>query len=276
MVTRLEVQLREGDVASSQAAMREDRERRRRSQPLDRPTFGSTFTNPPGDHAGRLIEAAGLKGHRVGNATWSDVHANFIVNLGGATAADVLALIRLARARVRERFGIRLETEVRFMGEFLAGEVPGGSTEAGDEMNSKWKGRKVAVLYGGRSTEREVSLDSGKACGEALRSRGHDVVMVDVDLDVAGKLREAKAEVAFIALHGRWGEDGCIQGLLESMGIPYTGSGVLASSVGMDKVFSKVLFRDASACESSTTWSSRRPGPHRHRGETCPSASPAW
>ena len=110
-------------------------------------------------------------------------------------------------------------------------------------MTSKWKGKKVAVLYGGRSTEREVSLDSGKACGDALRSRGHEVVMVDVDLDVAGKLREANAEVAFIALHGRWGEDGCIQGLLESMGIPYTGSGVLASSVGMDKVFSKVLFR---------------------------------
>ncbi len=126
VVTRLEVQLREGDVASSEAAMREDRERRRRTQPLDRPTFGSTFTNPPGDHAGRLIEAVGLKGHRVGNATWSDVHANFIVNLGGATAAEVLALIRLARARVQDRFGIRLETEVRFMGEFLAGEVPEG------------------------------------------------------------------------------------------------------------------------------------------------------
>jgi D-alanine-D-alanine ligase len=69
------------------------------------------------------------------------------------------------------------------------------------------------------------------------------VVLVDVDLEVAAKLREARADVAFIALHGRWGEDGCIQGLLESMAIPYTGSGVLASSVGMDKVFSKVLFR---------------------------------
>ncbi len=110
-------------------------------------------------------------------------------------------------------------------------------------MTGKWQGKKVAVLYGGRSTEREVSLDSGKACADALRSRGHDVVLVDVDLEVAARLREVKAEVAFIALHGRWGEDGCIQGLLESMGIPYTGSGVLASSVGMDKVFSKVLFR---------------------------------
>ena len=119
VVTRLEVALRPGDVAASEAAMREDRERRRQTQPLDRPTFGSTFTNPPGDFAGRLIEAVGLKGHRSGNAVWSPVHANFVTNLGGATARDVLALLALARARVAERFGIRLEAEVRLMGEFL-------------------------------------------------------------------------------------------------------------------------------------------------------------
>ncbi len=118
VVTRVEVALRPGDVAASEAAMREDRERRRATQPLDRPTFGSTFTNPPGDHAGRLIEAAGLKGHRIGDAVWSPVHANFVTNLGGATARDVLALLALARARVAERFGVRLEAEVRLMGEF--------------------------------------------------------------------------------------------------------------------------------------------------------------
>ncbi len=120
VVTRLEVRLHPGDVEAGRAAMREDQEKRRRTQPLDRPTFGSTFTNPPGDYAGRLIEAVGLKGHRVGNATWSSVHANFIVNLGGASAADVLALIRLARERVLEEFGIALETEVRFLGEHVA------------------------------------------------------------------------------------------------------------------------------------------------------------
>jgi D-alanine-D-alanine ligase len=107
----------------------------------------------------------------------------------------------------------------------------------------KWAGKNVAVLYGGRSSEREVSLKTGAACAEALRGKGYRVTLVDVDLDVAARLREAGAEVAFIALHGRWGEDGCIQGLLEAMAIPYTGSGVLASSVGMDKVISKVLFR---------------------------------
>ncbi len=118
VVTRVEVRLRPGDVAASEAAMREDRERRRATQPLDRPTFGSTFTNPPGEFAGRLIEAVGLKGHRVGGAAWSAVHANFVTNLGGATARDVLALLALARARVAARFGIRLEAEVRLMGEF--------------------------------------------------------------------------------------------------------------------------------------------------------------
>src|SRR5512143_4103979 len=106
---------------------------------------------------------------------------------------------------------------------------------------ARWTGKRVAVLYGGRSTEREVSLKTGAACADALRQKGHDVVLIDVDADVAARLRAARAEVAFVALHGRWGEDGCVQGLLESMGIPYTGSGVLASSVGMDKVLSKLL-----------------------------------
>jgi UDP-N-acetylmuramate dehydrogenase len=125
VVTRVEVALRRGDVAESERRMQEDRDRRRRTQPLDRPSFGSTFRNPPGDHAGRLVEAAGLKGHRVGGAMWSDVHANFVVNLGGATARDVLDLVRLARTRVQERFGILLETEVRLLGELAADETVG-------------------------------------------------------------------------------------------------------------------------------------------------------
>jgi UDP-N-acetylmuramate dehydrogenase len=120
VVTRVEFTLRPGDVAASAAAMRADQAARRRTQPLHLPTFGSTFRNPPGDFAGRLVEAVGLKGHRVGNATWSPVHANFVSNLGGATARDVLALMKLARTRVRERFGVLLEPEVRVAGEFLA------------------------------------------------------------------------------------------------------------------------------------------------------------
>ncbi len=123
VVTRVELVLREGDVAQSERIMQQDRQRRRDTQPLDRPTFGSTFRNPPGDFAGRLIEAVRLKGHRVGNATWSDLHANFVSNLGGASARDVLALLNLARSRVKEAFGIVLEAEVRLLGEFLAEDV---------------------------------------------------------------------------------------------------------------------------------------------------------
>ena len=90
--------------------------RRARTQPLNVPSCGSVFKNPPGDHAGRLIEAAGLKGRRIGGAQISTVHANFIANCGGATAADVLALIDEAQAAVERSAGIRLEPEVRVLG----------------------------------------------------------------------------------------------------------------------------------------------------------------
>jgi D-alanine-D-alanine ligase len=105
------------------------------------------------------------------------------------------------------------------------------------------KSRRVGVLLGGLSSEREVSLKSGEAILAALRERGHDAVPVYVDRDIDVALRQGKIDVAFIALHGRWGEDGCIQGLLESLGIPYTGSDVLASALAMHKGKAKELFR---------------------------------
>ncbi len=90
--------------------------RRSQTQPLDVPSCGSVFKNPPGDHAGRLIEAAGLKGHTLGGAQFSTLHANFITNLGGASAADVLALMREAQTRVFAQFGRRLIPEVKVIG----------------------------------------------------------------------------------------------------------------------------------------------------------------
>jgi D-alanine-D-alanine ligase len=102
--------------------------------------------------------------------------------------------------------------------------------------------KRVGILSGGLSVEREVSLRSGAAISEALRSLGYRVVEVDVQRDVALRLLDMSIDVAFIGLHGRYGEDGSIQGLLESMHIPYTGSGVLASALGMEKVFSKQVF----------------------------------
>jgi len=103
--------------------------------------------------------------------------------------------------------------------------------------------RKIGVLLGGLSTEREVSLRTGEAVLAVLRERGHNAVPIYVDRDVDVALRQEQIEVAFIALHGRWGEDGCIQGLLEMLGIPYTGSDVLASALAMHKGKAKELFR---------------------------------
>ncbi len=95
---------------------------------------------------------------------------------------------------------------------------------------------------GGLSAEREVSLKSGAAVHKALLARGFDAVTVDVGRDLSTRLGEEKIEVAFVCLHGRYGEDGAVQGLLELMGIPYTGSGVLASALAMDKIFAKKIF----------------------------------
>ena len=96
---------------------------------------------------------------------------------------------------------------------------------------------------GGLSSEREISLRSGNAILESLVRSGYGAIAVDVDRDIAKRLRQEAIEVAFIALHGRWGEDGTIQGLLEILGIPYTGSGVLGSSVSMDKAIMKLLLK---------------------------------
>lgn len=100
---------------------------------------------------------------------------------------------------------------------------------------------KVAILYGGLSTEREVSLKSGAAVYDALQSKPFDAVLIDVDRDLVNKLNEVKPDVAFIALHGKYGEDGCVQGLLELLGIPYTGPGVMASSIAMNKITTKKI-----------------------------------
>lgn len=105
------------------------------------------------------------------------------------------------------------------------------------------KNRSIGVLMGGMSSEREVSMRSGEAVLAALRARGYRAQPIYVDRDLDRVLRQAEIDLAFIALHGRYGEDGCVQGLLEVMGIPYTGSDVLASALAMHKVRSKELFR---------------------------------
>ncbi|WP_375552762.1 MULTISPECIES: D-alanine--D-alanine ligase [Rhodophyticola] len=101
----------------------------------------------------------------------------------------------------------------------------------------------VAVLMGGPSAEREVSLSTGRECAAALRGEGFQVTEVDAGPDLPARLAEIRPDVAFNALHGRWGEDGCVQGLLEWLRVPYTHSGVLASALALDKQRSKDMYR---------------------------------
>ncbi len=103
----------------------------------------------------------------------------------------------------------------------------------------KWQGRRIAVLMGGLSAEREVSLRTGAAVLRALQGAGLDAQAIDAGRDLPARLAESGAQAAFIALHGRYGEDGTVQGLLELLQIPYTGSGVLASSLAMNKLVTK-------------------------------------
>jgi UDP-N-acetylmuramate dehydrogenase len=109
---------RAGDRASAVQRIKDMANERMQKQPLAQPNTGSIFRNPPGDHAGRLIEAAGLKGRTVGGAAVSERHANFIVNTGGATAADVRALMQICQREVEERFGVKLVPEVELVGEW--------------------------------------------------------------------------------------------------------------------------------------------------------------
>ncbi len=105
--------------------------------------------------------------------------------------------------------------------------------------------KRVAVIYGGWSSEREVSVSSGTQMLKAAQAAGYEAVGIDAGRDLAAQLAEAKPDVVLNGLHGPWGEDGCVQGLLEIMGLPYSHSGVLASALAMDKLKSKTVYRSA-------------------------------
>lgn len=102
--------------------------------------------------------------------------------------------------------------------------------------------KRVALIYGGKSAEREISLLTGRQVSSALVEKGFHVTGLDLDDNVVTALAEARPDVVFIALHGKYGEDGCLQGLLDILGLPYVGSGVLASALAMNKAISKKLF----------------------------------
>ena len=181
--------------------MRELRDRRKAREPHAVPNAGSTFKNPPNEFAGRLIEACGLKGQRVGGAEVSPVHANWLVNAESAHAKDMLALIEIVRAAVATKFGITLELEVKVVGEDVMSKFHGHSGSA-----SSWAGPRRSARF--RSTP-------ARACCAALQEKGYDAVAIDwknLSDDLGAQLRREKVDVAWIALHGTYGEDGCVQG----------------------------------------------------------------
>ena len=120
------------------------------------------------------------------------------------------------------------------------------------------KRKRIGVLMGGISEEREISLRTGGAILDALKAKGYKAVPIDAGRDLGRVLKNKKIDIAFIALHGRYGEDGCVQGLLEVMGIPYTGSGVKASAMAMDKATAKkVMLHHGVSTPASTIYNGK-------------------
>jgi D-alanine-D-alanine ligase len=234
------LELPKGDTAASQQKIKELLEQRARTQPTNQPSCGSVYKNPPGNYAAKLIEQCGLKGYAIGGACVSPKHANFIVNTGQASADDIEKLMSYVQRQVLEQHGVALETEVCMVGQALENGVMERSWE--DKDVHLHYGR-VAVLMGGSAAERPVSLRSGAAVFEALKNKGVDVIAIDVTASPIDALADVSVERVFNIIHGRGGEDGVLQGVLEVMGIPYTGSGVLASALAMDKLRTKLCWQ---------------------------------
>lgn len=269
------LELMPGDAEEISARYKEIWAVKHAGQPLGAHSAGCVFKNPPGDSAGRLIDAAGLKNRTVGGAMVSPEHANFIVAREGGTARDVLDLISLVRRTVADRFSVNLELEIDvwqrrgkpltpgpqggLSGTTMSPVIPAGRmpvahetefpmTRLADQPVSAVPSKKIAprglaitVLSGGPSSEREVSLKSGRAVAAALESLGHHVTVCDIGPDNL-KALDIPADVVFIALHGAFGEDGRVQRLLEERGLCYTGSDAAASALAMDKVATKIRF----------------------------------
>jgi len=228
------LQLQQGDTAASQQKIKGLLEKRAKTQPTNQPSCGSVFKNPEGDYAARLIEQTGLKGVAIGGACVSEKHANFIVNTGNATAADIEDLIHFVQNKVKEHQGVELQTEVCMVGEADKTRFVASNPE---------KFGRVAVLMGGSAAERAVSLRSGAAVYDALKRKGVDAVAIDVTGSPIDALKGIKVDRVFNIIHGRGGEDGVLQGVLQVMGIPYTGSGVMASALTMDKLRTKLCWQ---------------------------------
>ena len=226
---------RDGDTQASQQRIKELLAKRAQTQPTNQPSCGSVFKNPQGDFAARLIEATGLKGYCIGGAQVSEKHANFIINTGNATAKDIETLMVYVQKQVLLKQDVNLQTEVCMVGEQLKTAHILRPEEFGF----------VGVLMGGNSAERAISLKSGAAVYDALIALGVNAQAIDVTDDIIKSVKTYPIDRVFNIMHGRGGEDGILQGVLNVLGLPYTGSGVLASALAMDKLRTKLCWRGA-------------------------------
>ena len=221
-------------LSSSHVALEEEEicleaDRRRRREPSGR-TAGCAFRNISDlDPAGKLIDQCGLRGLRVGDLVVSEKHANYVMNIGDATEADYLELIRIIRRAVSDRHGFYLTPEIIPVNPELAGLI---------EIDTP--APRVNLLCGGVSSEREVSLKSGEAVSRALRNAGFKVDNSDIrNCEITGVMRDA--DVVYPVLHGGFGEDGTLQKMLEIAGLRFVGSGSASSQLVMDKIATKRL-----------------------------------
>ncbi|QSH41034.1 D-alanine--D-alanine ligase [Lentisphaerota bacterium ZTH] len=232
IITAAILRLPECDTAEELRKISEELKHRRAKEPRGR-SAGCAFKNVSADEpAGRLIDYCGLKSCISGEAYVSEKHANYIINSKHASEDDIINLMSQIRRCVAEETGLYLRPEVCFV-----------DSEGRDRVCSATPAPRVAVLKGGSSSEKEVSLQSGAAVADALRDCGYDVDEVWVtDCEVTERIK--KADVVFPALHGGWGENGELQQLLEDDKLCFVGCGSAASRKVFDKLLSKKIMDD--------------------------------
>ena len=226
IITRAKFRLKRVNKEEAKEKIEHTRSFRKNTQPGGK-NPGCAFQNPGNDSAGRLIDRYGMKNLSIGSCTVSEIHANFLVNKGGASEEEYARLLEKVQRKIYEKCGIVLNNEVVF--------------STGREIAAV-KALNIVVLKGGPSSEREISLQSGAAVAGALRDGGHNVTEIDITNRTLPEFPE-NTDVIFPVLHGEFGEDGEVQALLDETGIPFVGTKSEASKVTINKYATSNLLR---------------------------------